>query len=391
MKTVGLFAGIGGIELGLHRSGHETVLLCEVDAGAQAVLRKRFRGVPLESDVREMRALPSGVELLAAGFPCQDISQAGMTAGIDGQHSGLIYEVFRLLRRQRVPWVLIENVPFMLQLGRGKAMEVIASTFEAFGYAWAYRIVDTRSFGVPQRRKRVFFLASTLADPRTVLFADDAGEPIEPDYRGRACGFYWTEGLRGLGWAVDAVPTLKGGSTVGIPSPPAIWRPEGAIVTPEIRDAERLQGFAADWTAPVADVVRPTFRWKLVGNAVSVPTAEWIGRRLVRPGPPVVEAGAELEPGSPWPSAAAAADGVRRRYAVSHFPEAVRRRSLTEFMQYPTKPLSARAAAGFVSRLRKSGLDYPAEFLAALEEHIAVAEREGSGGGGRELEPVACG
>ncbi len=101
-----------------------------------------------------------------------------------------------------------------------------------------------------------------------------------------------------------------------------------AVLILGFRDAERLQGFAADWTAPVADVVRPTFRWKLVGNAVSVPTAEWIGRRLVRPGPPVVEAGAELEPGSPWPSAAAAADGVRRRYAVSHFPEAVRRRSL---------------------------------------------------------------
>ncbi len=345
----------------------------------------------MESDVREMRALPSGVELLAAGFPCQDISQAGMTAGIDGQHSGLIYEVFRLLRRQRVPWVLIENVPFMLQLGRGKAMEVIASTFEAFGYAWAYRIVDTRSFGLPQRRKRVFFLASTLADPRAVLFADEAGEPLEPDYRGRACGFYWTEGLRGLGWAVDAVPTLKGGSTVGIPSPPAIWMPEGAIVTPEIRDAERLQGFAADWTAPVADVARSTFRWKLVGNAVSVPVAEWIGRRLIRPGVPAVEAGPELERGSPWPSAAAAVDGVRRRYPASHFPEAVRRRTLTEFLQYPTKPLSVRAASGFVSRLRKSGLDYPAEFLAALEAHIAVAEREDSEAGSRAVEAVAPG
>ena len=372
MKTVGLFAGIGGIELGLQKAGHEALLLCEIDAGAKVVLQRRFPRVRIESDVRELKSLPAEAELLAAGFPCQDISQAGMTAGIEGKNSGLVSEVFRLLRRKRVPWVLLENVPFMLQLGRGRAMDVIASTFESFGYAWAYRIVDTRSFGLPQRRKRVYFLASNVDDPRKVLFADESPDHPEPDHRGRACGFFWTEGLRGLGWAVDAVPTLKGGSTVGIPSPPAIWTPEGGIVTPDVRDAERLQGFDANWTVPAAEVVRGSFRWKLIGNAVSVPAAQWIGRRLVHPGHVLFDAGAELHAGQPWPSAAATVDGVRRRHGASHFPTRTSRLPLMEFLRYPTRPLSVRATAGFLSRLGRSGLDYPPEFRVALEAHAAT-------------------
>src|SRR5207249_4279742 len=91
-----------------------------------------------------------------------------------------------------------------------------------------------------------------------------------------------TEGTKGLGWGIDVVPTLKGGSTLGIPSPPAILMPDGRIVTPDIRDAERLQGFTADWTSCAVDnpEKRNGPRWKLVGNAVSVPVAEWLGRRL---------------------------------------------------------------------------------------------------------------
>ena len=123
MKVVGLFAGIGGIELGLNKAGHRTTLLCENDAAAGAVLATKFPDIPLVEDVRDIDKLPSGTELLAAGFPCQDLSQAGDTRGINGSRSGLVGEVFRLLEGQRVPWVLLENVPFMLQLNRGAAMD----------------------------------------------------------------------------------------------------------------------------------------------------------------------------------------------------------------------------------------------------------------------------
>ena len=73
----GLFAGVGGLERGLARAGHETALLCENDPGAVAVLESRFEETDFHMDVRTLRRLPRGTTLLAAGFPCQDLSQAG--------------------------------------------------------------------------------------------------------------------------------------------------------------------------------------------------------------------------------------------------------------------------------------------------------------------------
>ncbi|WP_280221911.1 DNA cytosine methyltransferase, partial [Nocardia neocaledoniensis] len=100
---VGLFAGIGGLELGLGAHGWSTELLCEIDPGAKGVLAARFPDTELHGDITKLRALPAGTELVAAGFPCQDLSQAGRTAGITGRRSGLVEEVFRLVKRQRGP------------------------------------------------------------------------------------------------------------------------------------------------------------------------------------------------------------------------------------------------------------------------------------------------
>src|SRR5216683_2600484 len=113
MNVVGLFAGIGGIEEGFHRAGHHTTLLCEIDVGAQAVLAARFPDVPCLPDIRDLRSIPAA-EIVAAGFPCQDLSQAGRTAGIGGARSGLVEEVFRLLARRasKLQWLFLENVPF---------------------------------------------------------------------------------------------------------------------------------------------------------------------------------------------------------------------------------------------------------------------------------------
>ena len=81
LKVAGLFAGIGGIEVGLHDAGHRTTFLCDVDEAAQRVLVERFPGVPIVGDVGEIVALPE-VDLIASGFPCQDLSQGGLTAGM---------------------------------------------------------------------------------------------------------------------------------------------------------------------------------------------------------------------------------------------------------------------------------------------------------------------
>lgn len=373
LTSAGLFAGIGGIELGLQRAGFEAQLLCEIDSAACQVLAQQFSGVKLATDVRALRALPK-VDVLAAGFPCQDLSQAGRTAGITGSQSGLVEEVFRLVsnRKTAPTWLLLENVSFMLRLDRGSAMESITSRLESLGFRWAYRIVDSRAFGLPQRRQRVILLASRTEDPRPVLFADEAGEAPRDPERAKTFGFYWTEGLRGLGWAIDAVPTLKGGSTIGIPSPPAIWhRADGLVITPDVRDAERLQGFPADWTACVGtDRKGIAKRWKLIGNAVTTDVSGWVGENI-RATRQVTLADRELPlpKGSAWPDAAWGDGTTRRAVRASAFPVAVAHPSLADFLEHEGTPLSARATLGFLSRARAGSLRFQSGFLDALDAH----------------------
>lgn len=377
MKIAALFAGIGGLELGLSRAGHTTALTCEIWEPARLVLSRRFRDVPNFEDVRDLRSLPSDVELLTAGFPCQDLSQAGLTAGIGGAKSGLVSNVFRLIDDRRIPVVLLENVSFMLQLDKGAAMDRLTKEFEARGYRWAYRTVSTLAF-LPQRRERVFFVATRNdLDPSDVLFSDDiVAKPVSTHLDTHAHGFYWTEGVRGLGWAADAIPTLKNGSTVGIPSPPAILMPDGRVIKPDIRDAERLQGFPEGWTesAPYR------YRWSLLGNAVSVPVAEWVGRRLAEPG---VYSRDRDRPwrsiGRSFPSAAYFDGSERREVSIGKFPVWRERDPLHLFLKYQGQSLSVRATAGFLKRARRSSLRFTPGFLERLEAHLeAMRGRAGS-------------
>ncbi len=368
IRVAGLFAGIGGIERGFQEAlgddGVSTVLLCESWDAAQKVLEHRFPDTDIHPDVRHLKKLPRGVDVLTAGFPCTDLSQAGRTAGIGGSASGLVTHVFDVLAKQakrRLPWLLIENVPNMLALDNGKAMSYLVQELESLGYRWAYRTVDSRFTGVPQRRRRVILLASVREDPRSVLFADDAGQHDAGELAEDAYGFYWTEGRRGLGWAVDAVPTLKGGSTLGIPSPPAIWHPEGEpgrrFLKPSISDAEQLQGFPSGWTDVFGDSSRRNGpRWKLVGNAVTGGVSRWVATRIAEPGDSVVEEEMWDRSGR-WPTAAWGSDGKIVKVAVSEFPLREPYRHLLDVIEpHSAEELSQRALAGFWNRLSSGNL-----------------------------------
>ena len=374
LTAVGLFAGIGGVEEGLRRSGAaEAELLVDNWAPAHEVLRARFPDAKLESDVAELDSLP-GVDLLTAGFPCTDLSQAGRTAGISGKASGLVSHVFRLLDQADPTWLVFENVRNMLVLDSGRAMRYLVDELEVRHYRWAYRLVDSRSTGVPQRRQRVIMVASRTENPAEVLLTDDAGERPESHYRDDAYGFYWTEGLRGLGWAQDAVPTLKGGSSVGIPSPPAIWVPGAPLgrrlVTPLIEDAEALQGFDRGWTE-AADLGRSNGpRWKLVGNAVTTGVSTWLGNRLNAPRThdrlELARAANER-----WPLAAWGERGQVHASPVSPWPVHQPYQHLTEVVNTDTaRAMSHRAVAGFHSRMERSTLRFDAAFREDVMAHM---------------------
>lgn len=271
---------------------------------------------------------------------CTDLSQAGRTKGITGE-----------------------------------AMRFLVQELEELGYRWAYRLVASRFTGVPQRRQRVILLASTEGDPHEVLFADDAGEPPDDHYRDGLAGFHWTEGPLGLGWARDAVPTLEAGSTIGIPSPPAIWNPSARkgerIITPALTEAEQMQGFEAEWTTAAESVSRRKgTRWKLVGNAVTVGVSEWVAGRLVRPGSIGCEM-RELAPEDPWPTAACGAGGRRWAVHASMWPVRQPYVHLDQIVDLRApRPLAVRGAAGFYDRATRGSLRFAEGFLDDVAEHI---------------------
>lgn len=376
-EVAGLFAGVGGLERGFELAGHHSTMLCEFDPAARYVLGRHFPDAEIAPDVRTLKELPD-CDVLTAGFPCQDLSQVGRRKGITGPNSGLVGSLLTLLKaKSKAPkWVVLENVPFMLSLDGGSAIRMLADELEAMGFAWAYRTIDARAFGLPQRRRRVVMVASKSEDPRPVLLGEDAGCPTPLKRGNSACGFYWTEGNKGLGWAINSLPPLKGGSALHIPSPPAIWFPKRRLIaTPAIEDAERLQGFEAGWTDVSAfDELGARKRWRMVGNAVSVPMAKWVAERLTVETTIFNDEGGELPESGSYPSAAWGHQGQRRRSTVSEWPVQLEQQHLAAFLQYPVKPLSKKATGGFRSRLIKSSLRYEGKFLVDLTHHAETTE-----------------
>jgi DNA (cytosine-5)-methyltransferase 1 len=366
------------------------------------VLRARFPEIPVALDVRKtddlLATISPASDLLTAGFPCTDFSQAGTTKGFEGGRSSLIIDTLALLKQRRFANVLLENVPNWRQLHRGAYMRHVVNALEAMGYRWAYRTIDSRAFGLPQRRLRLFLFATLQGDPRDVLFhGDEAPDQRRFAFHEAAHGFYWTEGRTGIGWGEDCVPTLKGGSSISIPSPPAIVLTDGHVITPDIRDCERLQGLPAGWTdldercdAVGGGKFKQRRRWVLVGNAINVEVAKWIGERLIIRMPVNRETGAELPADSPWPSAAWF-DGTRRYSApIGSWPVRRPAEPLEAFLRFPGKPLSLRATRGFHKRILASSLRFKPGFVDLISLHAARMEGSGIDAAAREPLPDAA-
>jgi len=152
--------------------------------------------------------------------------------------------------------------------------------------------------------------------------------------------------------------------------------PDGRIVTPSIEDAEAMQGFPRGWTKPAETVGRSGMRWKLVGNAVSVPTVRWIADRLARPGNIILRRAKPLPRGSKWPRAAFNVGSGRFSNDLSRYPKHVTGAPLHEFLAPGHAPLSRRATAGFLERTTRSSLRFPPGFLEAVRAHLRQFEHE---------------
>ena len=407
LTAISLFAGVGGFDLAFQRAGVKVTAAVEIDKKCREVLTLHFPETKIFDDVKEvtgeqLRATGFIPErgIIAGGFPCQDLSIAGLRKGLGGERSGLFHEIIRLTDELKPQFLILENVAGLLSSQRGKDMGIVITALVERGYGVCWRVLDSQNFGVPQRRRRIFIVAS-LGDhrrPVEILFESESKFwNLETSRKKRKTTADTTKGSVGVNsfqkskraqsvddyesWVEsEVVPTLnvfdsgdsrtttivtqepkllrmrggkdgggKGalvsenksltiatgndqtlflfeGNRVGdprvhenvSPSVMARWGTGGnnvpmtfaqrqsnseyviddvastisqrdyksatdLIVEPIVRrltpkECERLQGFPDDWTASQAD----SSRYKMMGNAVTVPVVEWIINRMVK-------------------------------------------------------------------------------------------------------------
>lgn len=293
---------------------------------------------------RTTQSVPS-IDLICGGFPCQDVSVAGRRAGLAGSRSGLWFTFRRIIGVLRPTWVVIENVPGLLSSNQGRDFGTVVGSLGKLGYGYAWRVLDAQYFGLAQRRKRVFIVGCLGDHRRAaeVLFEPESVRGDSPPSRSKGARVAGTIAARtsaggGLGTDFETdggLVAFGGGNTSGSVSVATACtakpgrrddfdsetfiahtlRPEGydasedgtgrgtPIVTQERMESlnhneartkpqsvaghgvrrltptecERLQGFPDGWTAGLSDAAR----YQALGNAVAVPVAEWIGRRIV--------------------------------------------------------------------------------------------------------------
>ena len=165
LRSLELFAGIGGLSLGLERAGLcRPAAFCEINPFARSVLKKQWPGVAQFEDVRTLNADAldargiGGINLIAAGFPCQPFSAAGNQLGeADDRH--LWPHVERLAGELQPRWIVAENVPRLLTIDRGRTFGRILAGLGALGYDAEWECVPASAFGYPHRRDRLFLVA----------------------------------------------------------------------------------------------------------------------------------------------------------------------------------------------------------------------------------------
>lgn len=181
MRFVDFFAGIGGIRLGFEQAGHKCVGFCEFDKFARKSYKTMYdtTGEWESHDVRTIEPydIPSA-DIWTGGFPCQDVSVAGKQRGLQGERSGLFYEIVRLLEgraeEDRPEWIVLENVKNLLSIGKGFDFLRVLSEMAELGYDVSWQLFNSKDYGVPQNRERVFIVGHLGKFGRREIF------PIRP-------------------------------------------------------------------------------------------------------------------------------------------------------------------------------------------------------------------
>ena len=191
MNFLDLFAGIGGFRLGMERARHKCVGFCEIDKFARSSY-KAMHNTENEieyHDIKEVtneefRKLRGKVDIICGGFPCQAFSIAGKQLGFEDTRGTLFYEIARATQEIKPRYLLLENVRNLLSHDKGQTFTRILKILDELGYDVEWQVLNSKNFGVPQNRERVFIIGH-LRGGRTYKVFPIRGEDKEPDFESK--------------------------------------------------------------------------------------------------------------------------------------------------------------------------------------------------------------
>lgn len=288
INYVSLFSGIGGFELGFEQAStvkgsgtqSETRFNCigfsEVDPVAIAIYQRHF---PSHRPVGDIDAVDIGslpdFDLLVGGFPCQAFSMAGRRRGFSDPRGNLFFAIARVLEQKRPRFLLLENVKGLLSHQKGETFQTILTILDELGYDLQWQVLNSKGFGVPQSRQRVYLVGHLAKTCRPEIFplTGEAGPSCQ--VIARAHGLKGHDCLKRIYSPRGASPTLvtnSGGNQF------AKFEIDGQVRRLTPIECERLQGFPDGWTVGFSDARR----FRCLGNAVTVPVVAAIAEHLVR-------------------------------------------------------------------------------------------------------------
>ena len=305
MNVGSLFSGVGGLDLGFERQGFSISWACDKEKSCRKILAKHFPNTTIYEDVRTIDPLKaSPVDVVIGGFPCQDLSTGGQRKGLAGERSGLFYEFIRIVRDMptKPSFVVVENVPGLLTSNNGRDFAVVLNEMvkQWSPKSISWRTLDSRYFGVPQRRERVFIVAdlageraSDVLDLKTDMrgdirartptgkssispfdslfeeYVEHYPQPIRKSRKAQNNKDFET-------WIETEYANTLNLFDVGQRSSVLVLENPNVVRYLTPLEWERLQGFPDGWTEGLSDRAR----YNQMGNAVTVNVAEWIAKRI---------------------------------------------------------------------------------------------------------------
>ena len=248
MKFLDLFAGIGGFRLGLEQAGHECVGFCEIDKFARQSYKaihntegeREYHDITTVSN-EEWRTLRGTVELICGGFPCQAFSIAGKRKGfLDETRGTLFFEIARAAEQIKPRTLFLENVRGLLSHDKGRTFRTIISTLDELGYDAEWQILNSKNFGVPQNRERVFIIGHLRGERGREVFPitrENSGA-IKRIVNGRESHGHSTYDVFGTDGIYPTLKTMQGGNLQ--PKILVNVNPSGNGINGNVYDSERL-------------------------------------------------------------------------------------------------------------------------------------------------------